>query len=89
VYDNEGRLLKIIDGNANEIRMEYYIGSFSYVSKTIFPPFEREYDAESLPIVQGETVRVISRCRSVKVKALITDEVPAGMVWTAVYFLDS
>jgi len=46
-------------------------------------------DAESFRIDQGEIVRVTSRRGSVKVKARITDEVPAGMVWMAFHFRDS
>ncbi len=46
-------------------------------------------DAVSLRIDSGETVRVISRRGSVNVKARITNEVPAGMVWMAFHFRDS
>jgi uncharacterized protein RhaS with RHS repeats len=54
VYDNEGRLLKTVDGNGNETRMEYTQsvpgcsscsggGGSAQPSKTVFPTFERDY----------------------------------------------
>ncbi len=43
-------------------------------------------DAERLGIKNGEKVRVKSRRGEVIVKAKVTDQVPAGMVWMAFHF---
>jgi len=43
-------------------------------------------DAEKLGIKHGEYVKVSSRRGSVKVRAKITDEIPAGMVWMSFHF---
>lgn len=43
-------------------------------------------DAEKLGVKHGEYVRVWSRRGEVKVKAKVTEEVPAGMVWMAFHF---
>ncbi len=43
-------------------------------------------DAKSLGIGDGDYVRVWSRRGEVKVKARVTEEVPAGMVWMAFHF---
>lgn len=46
-------------------------------------------DAGRLRISQGETVKVISRRGAVEVKARITPEIPAGMVWMAFHFREA
>jgi formate dehydrogenase major subunit len=46
-------------------------------------------DADRLGISNGEMVRVSSRRGSVKVKARITEEVPAGLVWMAFHFREA
>ncbi len=46
-------------------------------------------DAESLGIVDGEQIRVVSRRGSVKVPARITNQVPPGLVWMAFHFRES
>ncbi len=43
-------------------------------------------DARRMGIADGEVIRVSSRRGAVSVKARITDEVPAGMVWMAFHF---
>jgi len=45
-------------------------------------------DAEKLGITHGEMVKVKSRRGEVKVKANVTEQVPAGMVWMAFHFRD-
>lgn len=47
------------------------------------------FDAQRLGIADQEYVRVSSRRGSIKVKARITGEVPAGLVWMAFHFRDS
>jgi formate dehydrogenase major subunit len=46
-------------------------------------------DAGRLHIMQGELIKVSSRRGQVSVKARITQEVPAGMVWMAFHFRDT
>jgi len=43
-------------------------------------------DAQKLGIDQGEYVKVSSRRGEVKVRAKVTEQVPAGMVWMAFHF---
>ncbi|ABC76020.1 formate dehydrogenase, catalytic subunit [Syntrophus aciditrophicus SB] len=43
-------------------------------------------DAQKLGIAQGEYVKVSSRRGEVKVRAKVTEQVPAGMVWMAFHF---
>lgn len=45
-------------------------------------------DAERLGIASGEYIKVRSRRGEVKVKAKVTPQVPAGMVWMAFHFRD-
>lgn len=45
-------------------------------------------DAERLGIKNGEYVQVSSRRGSVKVRARVTDEIPAGLVWMSFHFRD-
>lgn len=46
-------------------------------------------DARSLHIENGEMIQVSSRRGEVKVKAKVTDQVPAGMVWMAFHFREA
>ena len=46
-------------------------------------------DAARLQIADGETIRVSSRRGSVTVRAKVTDDMPAGMVWMAFHFRES
>ncbi len=46
-------------------------------------------DAKRLNIADNEYVKVSSRRGAVKVKARITEEVPAGLVWMAFHFRDA
>lgn len=46
-------------------------------------------DAQSLGIIDGEVIQVRSRRGKVQVKARITSEVPAGMVWMAFHFREN
>ena len=46
-------------------------------------------DARAKGIAHGETIRVSSRRGQVAVKANLTDEVPAGMVWMAFHFREA
>jgi len=46
-------------------------------------------DAQLLNISQGEMIRVKSRRGEVTVKAKVTPEVPAGMVWMAFHFREN
>ena len=46
-------------------------------------------DAARLRIADGETIRVSSRRGSVTVRAKVTDDMPAGMVWMAFHFRES
>ena len=46
-------------------------------------------DAERLGIDQGETIRLRSRRGEIALKARITSEVPAGMVWMAFHFREA
>jgi len=43
-------------------------------------------DAEKLGVKHGEYVKVSSRRGSVKVRAKVTDEIPAGLVWMSFHF---
>lgn len=43
-------------------------------------------DAKKLNVVHGEYVKVSSRRGSVRVKARVTDEIPAGLVWMSFHF---
>ncbi len=46
-------------------------------------------DAEKLNISDGEMIRVSSRRGEVKVKARVTCQVPAGMIWMAFHFREA
>ncbi len=46
-------------------------------------------DAARLGILDGEYIRVWSRRGEVKVKARVTEQVPAGMVWMAFHFREA
>ncbi len=46
-------------------------------------------DAKRLGVADGEMIRVSSRRGEVKVRARITKEVPAGMVWMAFHFREA
>jgi formate dehydrogenase major subunit len=46
-------------------------------------------DARALEIAHGQMIRVSSRRGAVQVKANVTGEVPAGMVWMAFHFREA
>jgi formate dehydrogenase major subunit len=46
-------------------------------------------DAERLGIANGETIRVVSRRGSVKIKANVSKRMPQGMVWMSFHFWET